>query len=128
MTIDHFTRLGLPRRFGIDTAALEQNYRERSRQVHPDRFAKAPPRERMESLQAATALNDAYRLLRRPVGRAEYLLELEGVKLGDNDPVDPEFLMEVMELREALLEAKHAGPDGAPRVAAMAADMRARYD
>ena len=69
----HFERLGLPRRFRLDAAALEANYLARSREVHPDFTGNDPA-----SLQASAALNEAYTTLREPFRRAEYLLNLEG--------------------------------------------------
>lgn len=124
--VDKFAALGVPRRFALDPERLEARYRELSRRLHPDRFARAEARERMLSLQAATTLNDAYRTLRRPIPRAEYLLELEGLKLAAGDRVPEAFLLEIMALREGLAEAKAAGD--AARLAAMFAAMRARRD
>jgi molecular chaperone HscB len=123
---DHFTQLGLPKRFDLDPAELEARYRELSRKLHPDRFAKAEPGERMLSVMASRALNDAYRLLKNPVKRAEYLLSLSGTQISENDKVGQEFLMEILELRETLAEAKASGD--AARVAAMGDQVRARRD
>jgi molecular chaperone HscB len=126
LTATKFDLLGLPRQFDLDGAALDRAWRDRSRQVHPDRFARADVKDRMRALQAATALNDAHKTLRDPVKRAEYLLELSGQTVADGDRVDQGFLMEILELREALLDAKLAGET--ERLAAMKADMQARYD
>ncbi len=122
--VDKFTVLGVPKTFALGAAELEQRYRDLSRKLHPDRFAKASPEERMRSLQAATTLNEAHRTLKRDVPRAEYLLSLLGRQIDDNERVDPAFLMEVMELREGLAEAKAEGD--ARRVDAMGAEMRER--
>jgi molecular chaperone HscB len=123
---DRFAALGVPRTYALDTKELEVHYRDLSRKLHPDRFAKAPPRERMLSLQAATTLNEAYRVLRTPVRRAEYLLDLFGAKVGDQDPVEPGFLMEILELREELGEAKAAGD--AASLSRLFAAMQERKD
>ncbi len=108
---DHFALLGVPRRYAIDLGDLERRFRERSRQLHPDRFARAEPRERRLSLERSTRLNDALRTLKEDRRRAEYLLRLEG-----HDPVaeartmhDPEFLEEQLEVREQLAVARAEG-------------------
>ena len=128
--LDHFAVLGVPRRYELDPAELEKRYKDLTRKLHPDRFARADARARRFSLERATQVNDAYKLLRQPVRRAEYLLKLAGIDVADEKEggkkVDPAFLMEVMEQREALAEARAAG-DGA-RLAAMAAEMRGRRE
>jgi molecular chaperone HscB len=123
---DHFSLLALPREFSIDHGELERRFRELSRQLHPDRFARAEPRERRLSLDRATRLNDALRVLRDWRLRAAYLLKLSGA-----DPfhegrtfADPDFLEEQLEWREQLAIATADGD--ADRLAAIAADARAR--
>jgi len=123
---DKFAQLGVPRRYDLASTELESRYRELNRKLHPDRFAKADARDRLLSLKAATALNEAYRTLKTPVGRAEYLLELHGHKLDEGDAVDPDFLMEILELRERLAEAKLEGD--AVTLATLGAEMRTRHD
>src|SRR5262245_5185688 len=128
--LDHFAVLGVPRRYDLDPAELEKRYKDLTRKLHPDRFARADARTRRYSLERATQVNDAYKLLRQPVKRAEYLLKLAGIDVTDEKEggknVDPAFLMEVMEEREALAEARASG-DGA-RLAAMASEMQGRRD
>jgi molecular chaperone HscB len=75
---DYFAFLGLPRRLNLDVADLEQRFRTLSRQFHPDYFYNATPAERRASLERSSYLNDAFRTLRNPVARVEYLLGLEG--------------------------------------------------
>ncbi len=125
---DHFSVLGVPRRFDIDAAAVEARYKELARVLHPDRYARADARARRASLQRSVQLNEAWRTLRDPVARAEYLLSLSGidVAVGAKVTVPPALLMEIMELREALGDAR-AAADSA-RVAALAADVAARQD
>ncbi|HEU4732337.1 MAG TPA: Fe-S protein assembly co-chaperone HscB [Kofleriaceae bacterium] len=106
---DPFELLGLAPGFDIDTAALERAFFERSKELHPDRLAGAPAAQRVAALSRSRALNDAYQLLKKPVPRAEYLLEHAGVTIGDNERLDPAFLMEILELREELAEARVAG-------------------
>ncbi len=104
-----FSLLGLSPAFEIDLSALEKAFFEKSKELHPDRYAQAPAAERVAALTKARALNDAYQTLKKPVPRAEYLLERAGVTIGANEKLDPRFLMEVLELREELAEARHAG-------------------
>lgn len=106
---DPFALLGLPAAYDVDPAALERAFFERSKAVHPDRVAGAPAAERVAALSRSRALNDAYQLIKKPVSRAEYLLARAGVTIGDNERLDPAFLMEILELREELAEARAAG-------------------
>jgi molecular chaperone HscB len=106
---DPFALLGLAPTFDVDLVALERAFFERSKQLHPDRVAGASAAERVAALSRSRALNDAYQLIKRPVPRAEYLLARAGVTIGDNERLDPAFLMEILELREELAEARAAG-------------------
>lgn len=106
---DAFELLGLPPRFDVDPAALEAAFFERSRELHPDRFASAPAAERVAALSRARAVNDAYQVLKREASRAEYLLAREGVVIGDNERIDPALVMELLEEREVLAEARQRG-------------------
>ncbi len=135
MARDHFEVLGLPRAYHLDEADLERRYLALQKETHPDRFAKALPRERMEAVVRNTELNDAYKVLKNDVRRAEYLLKLEGVDIGEEKPqsttgatkqlvVDPKLLMEIMELREELAEARGDGDEG--KVAALTTDVQGR--
>jgi molecular chaperone HscB len=107
---NHFDLFGLPPVFAVDADALERSYREIQSRVHPDRFAHAGDAERRASLQWTTRVNEAYRTLRDPVERAKHLLELHGVDVAfeTNTEMPPEFLMQQMELRETLEQAKDA--------------------
>jgi molecular chaperone HscB len=105
---DYFDLLGLPRRFAVDLAELERGYLERSREVHPDRAGRGSE-EQSGAAGQAMELNQAYRALKRDLPRAEHLLALEGVTIGDNQPVAPELLAEMLELREELAEARASG-------------------
>lgn len=124
---DYFSFLGLPRRLNVDMSLLEQRFRELSRQYHPDYFYNASQKERLESLERSSYLNDAYRTLRNPVSRIEYLLSLEGLETakaaGGNAKVPPALLQEVFALNEELdeiRELREAGGD--------ADTLRARLD
>ncbi len=105
---DPFAMLGLPPRFDLDTASIEARFRERSRELHPDRFIGAPAAERAQAMVRARALNDAYQVVRRPQRRAEALLVRAGLAIGDHERLDPAFLNEILELREELAEARVA--------------------
>ena len=78
---DYFTFLGLPRKLRVDVKDLDRRLRTLSRQFHPDFYCNATPAERLASLERASYLNDAYRTLKDPIARTEYLLKLEGVQL-----------------------------------------------
>jgi molecular chaperone HscB len=108
---DFFALFGLPRRFEVDEAALEGAFHDLQAQVHPDRHAHLPDADKRRSMQWATRVNEGFRTLRKPLARAMYLLELNGVDpaLEVNTAMSPEFLMEQMEWREAVEEARQAG-------------------
>jgi molecular chaperone HscB len=110
LTSNHFELFGLAPAFALDLARLDAAYRDIQAEVHPDRFAHAGDAERRASMQMTTQVNEAYRTLKSPVQRAKYLLELNGVDVGfeTNTAMPPEFLMEQMELRERLEEARDA--------------------
>ena len=112
LTSNHFELFGLVPAFALDGARLEAAYRDIQSKVHPDRFAHAGDAERRASMQVTTRVNEAYRTLRSPAQRARYLLELNGVDAGfeTNTSMPRDFLMQQMELREKLEEAKK-GPD-----------------
>ena len=109
MADDHFSLFGLPARFDVDAAALERAWRDVAARVHPDRYATASPAERRVAMQWAARANEAYRQLRDPLLRARYLCEQAGVDLQteSNTAMDPAFLMQQMEWRELLDEARH---------------------
>lgn len=108
---DFFGLFGLPRAFAIDEAKLDQAWHELQARVHPDRHAHLSDAEKRASMQWATRVNEGYRTLRKPLPRAQYLLELAGVDAGleTNTAMSPAFLMEQMEWREAVEEARQAG-------------------
>ena len=104
LSADHFTLFGLEPGFAVDQARLLARYRELQQATHPDRFVSAGDAERRWSVQASSRVNDAYTTLKAPLPRAVYLLELAGVTVDEESDtrMDPMFLMEQMELREAL--------------------------
>ena len=108
--MDHFARLGLPAALELEPASLDKAYFALQRRWHPDRFVARPPDERARASSEAAALNDAYRTLKDPLRRAVYLAEMKGVALpGDGKTIDdPDLLMEAMEARETLHEARTA--------------------
>ena len=108
LTSSHFELFGLAPAYALETDALERSYREIQSTVHPDRFAHAGDAERRASMQMTTRVNEAYRTLKSPVKRAQYLLELKGVDVAfETDTAMPkDFLLEQMELRERLEDSK----------------------
>ena len=107
---DYFSLFQLPQTFRQDTSSLDNRFREVQAQVHPDKFVQAGDAERRLSLQWATRANEAYQTLKKPLARAQYLLSLAGhdVEGENNNAMPPEFLMEQMEWREAVAEARIA--------------------
>jgi molecular chaperone HscB len=110
----YFELFGLPRKLRIEMGALEQKFLHLSWKFHPDNFVNASEDERELSLKRSAELNDAYRVLRDPVGRVEYLLSLEGErKEGEKkQQAPPELLEEVFELNESLDELREAKASG----------------
>src|SRR6202140_327628 len=112
---DYFTFFGLPRKLWLGMDGLEQKFLQLSWKLHPDIFVNLTEREKEISLERSSKLNDAYRVLRDPVARVEYLLELEGMrKEGEHkQQAPPELLEEVFELNESLDELREAKSAGA---------------
>ncbi|MBI2682515.1 MAG: Fe-S protein assembly co-chaperone HscB [Acidobacteriales bacterium] len=120
--MDFFRFFGLERKLNLDLAALEKEFYRLSRKLHPDLYARASSEEQGWSLVKSSQLNDAYRALKDPVARTQYLLELEGVKLEEQSSaatlaaresgaekkqvVPPELLEEVFELNMQLQELR----------------------
>jgi molecular chaperone HscB len=124
---DYFAFMGLPRKLNLDADEIERRLRSLSRQFHPDFFYNATAAERRASLERSSYLNDAYRTLKQPIGRIEYLLQLEG--LGARTPqeasrqVPPALLEEVFALNEELDEIRSLRAGGTP-----AAELSARLE
>ncbi len=112
--VDYFALFEMPRKLCIDTEGLEKKFLQLSWKLHPDNFVNATERERELSLEQSSQLNDAYRLLRDPVARVEYLLGLEGTrKEGEHkQKAPPELLEEVFELNESLDELREKKASG----------------
>jgi molecular chaperone HscB len=128
--VDYFTFFGFPRKLHLDTAALEKEFYALSRKLHPDVFGQAEEQERSWSLEQSSMLNDAYRTLKDPIKRTEYLLRIEGIELEEQSKqatekaratgelkkqvVPPDLLEEVFELNmhlEELRAQKKMGED-----------------
>ena len=111
LTTDFFALFGLPKTFRLSLSELDSRYRDVQAQVHPDRFANAPEGERRLSMQWATRANEAYLTLKKPLERAKYLLELAGhdLQAESNTAMPADFLIEQMEWREAVMEARTGG-------------------
>ena len=125
--MDFFTLFSLPRKLHLDLPALEKSFYAQSRKLHPDRFAAKPAIEQQAALAASSQLNDAYRTLRDPILRTEYLLSLQGIQLEEQSRAatdlakstgtqkkqvaPPDLLEEAFELNMALEEMKMGGDD-----------------
>ena len=111
---DYFAVFGLPRKLWLEMSLLERKFLQLSWKLHPDNFVNASEAERELSLRRSSELNDAYRVLRDPVARVEYLLEIEGQrKEGEKkQQAPPELLEEVFELNESLDELREAKASG----------------
>lgn len=105
---DYFAVFGIESSLALDLPELQRQFYVLSKQFHPDRFARASAAEQQQALDFTSLLNDAWRVLRDPLSRAEYLLKLQGLEPGDsrNNPPPPELLEEVFELNEALEELR----------------------
>ena len=112
--IDYFELFEMPRKLWIEMGGLEQKFLQLSWKLHPDNFVNATEQERELSLKRSSELNDAYRALRDPIARVEYLLAIEGErKEGEKkQQAPPELLEEVFELNESLDELREAKASG----------------
>lgn len=124
---NHFELFDLPVDFELDTTELAARYRELQRHFHPDRFASASEQERRLSMQLTAQINEAFQTLKDPLSRARYMLLLAGIDINSetDTAMDPGFLMEQMELREALQAVREqANPQAV--LMQMADDVRDR--
>jgi len=148
--VDYFTFFGLPLKLNLDIDALEKDFYELSRKLHPDLNARAGSQEQEWSLEQSSLLNDAYRTLRDPIKRTQYLLKLEGIELEEQSKsatenaratgevkkqiVPPDLLEEVFELNMQLEELRmnkkmgDEDPNLAKEVAGYKATLEAKYD
>src|SRR3984893_3172404 len=112
--VDYFALFEMPRKLWIEMKGLEQKFLQLSWKLHPDNFVNATETERDLSLKHSSELNDAYRTLRDPVGRVEYLLGIEGARReGEHkQQAPPELREEGFELNESLDELREAKPSG----------------
>ena len=126
-TQTHFELFELPVSFDVDLSDLSQRYRELQRVVHPDKFVNASDRERLLSVEKAAAVNEAYQVLKSPQRRARYMMELQSVSFDDekDTALDPIFLMEQIELREALGELNQTA-DPMASLSSIMADIKKR--
>jgi molecular chaperone HscB len=111
---DYFAFFALPQKLLLDEAALEERFHQLSWKLHPDNFVKASEYERNLALERSSELNDAFRTLRDPISRVEYLLLRAGVRKEGTtkQQAPPELLEEVFELNESLDELREAKSSG----------------
>lgn len=130
-SMDYFALFERSRHLVLDTIVLEKDFYRLSRQWHPDRFARAPVKEKQQSLEMTSQLNDAYRTLKEPITRTEYLLALEGKpierdKNADVKEIPADLLEEVFELNMQLEEMRSGGND--PQVLADLERARVNFE
>ena len=101
--VDYFAFFAFPRKLNLDTAALEKEFYALSRRLHPDVFGQADARERAWSLEQSSMLNDAYRTLKDPIKRTEYLLLLEGIELEEQSKQATEKARSTGELKKQIV-------------------------
>jgi len=101
--VDYFAFFAFPRKLNLDTAALEKEFYALSRRLHPDVFGQADARERAWSLEQSSMLNDAYRTLKDPIKRTEYLLRLEGIELEEQSKQATEKARSTGELKKQIV-------------------------
>lgn len=125
--MDYYRVLGLAPTLQLSLPELQQRFYARSRELHPDRFARAEAYVRDAALQESSLLNDAYRVLREPAQRAEYFLKHHGLDIGEQGTknVPPELLEEVFELNMALEELKSGDDSVRPQLEAARAHFEA---
>jgi molecular chaperone HscB len=107
---NYFELFGFEAKFDVDTELLKQRYREFQKLTHPDKFVNSSESQRITALRQAGYINDAYQTLLSSIARAKYLLKLRGRDLANDTSTiaDASFLMEQMELREALADVRQA--------------------
>jgi molecular chaperone HscB len=128
LMMDPFATLGIARAFDVDLKAIERTHRDLSRALHPDRYAAGGASERRGALGKAVEVNEAWRVVRDPIRRAEALFTLAGVPVGETHEPKPSgaFLMDMLEQREALADARAARDADAMRALAGAIEDRLR--
>ena len=115
---DYYQLLGISKSLNLSLDVLQQRYYALSRELHPDRFMRRPEAEREGALEMSSALNDAYRTLKDPIQRAQYVLSQEGFDIGEqrSKDVPPELLEEVFELNMALEEMRGGDESARPQL------------
>jgi molecular chaperone HscB len=114
--------------YQVDTDLLADRYRELQLSVHPDKFADASDQEKRLSVQWATQVNAAYVTLKEPLKRAIYMLEMSNTNIEHNPTLDPIFLMEQIELREALEDIEASGDAGLTQLDQYRADVNKVFE
>lgn len=124
-----FELFGFPENYVIDENTLIERFRDLQSRLHPDKFASRPDSERRWSMQAASIVNEAYQTLKSDLGRAAYLLQLNGISIDEetDTQMDPMFLMEQMELRESL-EIAEAAADPFSALTGIRKELRSSID
>jgi molecular chaperone HscB len=136
---DYFSVFGLVPNLNLDLGMLEHQFHKLSRKLHPDRFARADENEKEWSLADTALLNDAYRTLKDPIHRTEYLLKLHGAEIGEEhagkgriDPsrVPADLLEEVFDLNMQLEEMRmaHKMGESDPELEQSLSEAKKKFD
>jgi len=122
-SLDYFSVFGLEKGFSMDTSELSKKYKSLQKELHPDKFGQAEDTEKDASEEWSALVNDGYKILLKPLPRAIYLLEIVGFPFEEeNIDIDPEFLGEIMELNEEVVEA------GANEIKLLADSIKTRLE
>jgi molecular chaperone HscB len=106
--MNYFEFYGIEESFNVDAAIIKQKFYELSKKYHPDFYANEGDEKQQEILDLSTQNNKAYQVLSNPAKRLEYILQLHGLLVeGGKYQLDPEFLMEMMEINESLMEVEN---------------------
>jgi molecular chaperone HscB len=118
---NYYEFFGLERKMSLNPESLQGQFHSLSRLLHPDRYTRRSEQEKRYSLEASSILNDAYRVLRDPIRRAEHVLKEAGFEIGEqrSRDVPPELLEEVFELNMALDEVRKGDEDALPELDGM---------
>lgn len=105
--MNYFELFDIPVSFTLDESVLISHYYKLSRQWHPDRFTLGTPAEQSQAIQMTTDINEGYKVLKQNQSRIHHILQLLGAAPEEGKESMPqEFLMEMMDINETIMELK----------------------
>ncbi|CAH2073940.1 unnamed protein product, partial [Thlaspi arvense] len=105
-SVDYFQIFGLENKYELDAGSLESKYKDWQKKLHPDLVHNKSKKERDYAAEQSAKVTEALRTLTKRLSRAMYIMKLNGIHINEEETLtDPELLMEIMELREAIAEA-----------------------